>query len=231
MLPQGLRQSLTLTSAPAFDVSDAAKCLVSLASARDQCRADASAGDDAYMTDLIASATARLDGADGILGRALLTQTWEMRLDRFSPLPAPAFIVASNVLAGVAGNATGRIRIPLPPLVSITSVKYVDVDGTTVQTLDPSLYQVVKQGTRAAFIEPAFGKSWPAHALISDAVRIVFVAGYGDGAAIPAPLKHAARILIKHWYDVREPIVSGAAIANVPESVDALIAPYIASWF
>jgi uncharacterized phiE125 gp8 family phage protein len=64
---------------------------VSLQETKSFLRVDA-ADEDATILSLIASATAYLDGADGIMGRALVEQTWELRDCEFGewiavPLP------------------------------------------------------------------------------------------------------------------------------------------------
>lgn len=210
-LPADLRRSLTLKTPPEFDPTVATKCVVTLDEAKDQCRVDFVYDDD-YLKTLIATATSHLDGANGVLGRALLRQQWEMRLDYFLP----------------------SIRIPLPPLITVDAVKYIDASGVE-QTLDPATYQVVPNGDQAAMIVPAYGKCWPSHQAAPDAVRITFTAGFDDGTKVPSPIKHAAKLLIKHWYDFREPAIipdrGAGAVLQIPNSIDALLAPFIASWF
>jgi hypothetical protein len=61
--------------------------VLTLADAKPHLRVDHN-DDDSLITALIAAATARLDGRDGILGRWLRQQTWELFPAR--QLPAPA---------------------------------------------------------------------------------------------------------------------------------------------
>jgi uncharacterized phiE125 gp8 family phage protein len=65
---------------------------VSLAEAKAHLRVDFD-DEDALISGLIDAATQHLDGWSGVLGRALMPQTWEMSLDRF---PAGAI----NCLSG-----------------------------------------------------------------------------------------------------------------------------------
>jgi uncharacterized phiE125 gp8 family phage protein len=51
--------------------------------------------------------------------------------------------------------------------------------------------------------------------------------GYGANAAdVPAPLRHAVRMLVAHWYENRGLVAAGAGIATLPAGVAALVAPY-----
>lgn len=59
---------------------------------------------------------------------------------------------------------------------NITSITYIDVDGAT-QTLDPSLYVFTGSSDANMEVVPAFGKSWPATAAVSNAVVVDYVAG------------------------------------------------------
>lgn len=158
------------------------------------------ADQDGTVAALIAAATAHLEGRSGVLGRAFVTQTWELRRANFCP----------------------AIELPLPPLQSVVSVKYIDCNGTEV-TIDPDDY-VVDTGSMRGAIRPAWGAVWPATRGDVDGVRIRFVAGYGDAAAVPDPLKHAIKLLVGEWWTTRE--ASGEPRAALPFAVDALTLPY-----
>jgi uncharacterized phiE125 gp8 family phage protein len=181
--------SLIRTSPPAADI-------MTLAEARAQIRLDATGSpashpDDTLVQGLIAAVTDYLDGYDGILGRALITQTWVMKLDRF-----PA--------SGCAA------RLPLAPLQSIDSITYVDADGAT-QTLASSVYQVTGAGAGGGgHFRLAYNQSWPSVRDQAEAVSVTFTCGYGDAATdVPAILRHAAKMLIAHFYENREEVIAG----------------------
>ena len=86
----------------------------------------------------IAAATSYVDGEYGFLGRALVTQTWELVINTFP---------------------THEIKMPLPPLQSVTSVKYDDGEGVE-QTLSTSLY-TVDTASEPGWIVPPIGTGWP----------------------------------------------------------------------
>jgi uncharacterized phiE125 gp8 family phage protein len=176
----------------------------------------AAPADATHIAALTAAAIAWLDGRDGVLGRALCTQTWDMKLDRFP----------------VCDDA---IRAPLPPLQSVTSIAYTDENGAS-QTLSTSLYRVLGAGGwDRARIVPAYGESWPTTRAQPETVTVRFVAGYGTPgaspddtqAAVPEALRQALLLLVSHWYQNREPVAVGVSVAPMPLAVDALVGPYI----
>lgn len=114
---------------------------------------------DVVMSQAIDGVIGRFDGPNGRLGRALLTQSWRLVLDAFTP----------------------EIRIPLPPVQSVTAITYVDAAGAT-QTLAPEAYRLAGET-----IKPV--TRWPSTAAVLDAVSITFVAGYATGAEVPQDLR------------------------------------------
>lgn len=181
--------------------------VVSLDDAKAQCRVDHS-DDDAYITSLIGVATQHIAAPDGWLGRSLVNQVLEHRVDGFLWCSPP--------------------DLPLPgrPIVSITSIKYDDTDGVE-QTLDPSVYRLIGS-TSNPRLALAYGKSWPSTRRQAEAVRIRYTAGYGATAAsVPLPIVHAVKLLIEHYYENRSAVTTdGNAPAVMPLGVDALLAPY-----
>lgn len=163
--------------------------------------------DDELIESLIATATELLDGWNGILGRALVTQTWRADIERF-PL-------------------CRYLKLPLPPIQSVTSIKYFDT-ANAEQTFAGAGYSLLNGA-----VVLANGVSFPAAYDRGDAVRITFVAGWpmteGDEPQWtgPAPIRHAILLLIGHWYGLREAVsVSQVKPEAIPLGVDALLSPY-----
>ena len=184
-------------------VTPPAETPVSLAEAKAHLRVTSTA-EDALVAALVAAATQHIEGRQGVLGRALVTQTWDARFDGFP--------------RGLAG----RIELPLPPLQSVTSVKYVNGAGDEI-TIDASTYVVDAQHPIGR-IRPAYNMFWPAPRPEEGSVRVRFVAGYGAAAAVPVPLKQAILLLVGHWYAHREAV--GTPGAPMALAVEALLAPY-----
>lgn len=180
------------TSAPATNP-------VSLSEAKAQCRVDHS-DDDTLIGLLISGATAHLDGYTGVLGRALVTQTWRQDLESFSD----------------------PLRLALGPVASITSVTYYDADNA-VQTLAGTVYGLFADEF-GAYLALKPDQSFPSVYSRRDAISVTYVAGVAD-SAVPAPIKHAILLMVGHWYANRE-AVAEAQMHEVPMAVDALIRPY-----
>lgn len=152
---------------------------VSLAEAKAHLRVTFS-DEDALISELITAARQRVEEETY---RALITQTWDLTLDE---LPA-----GEDVL-----------RIPRAPLQEITSITYVDTSGDS-QTLDADDY-VVSATRQPGIVRPAYGLIWPDVRYQPDAVTVRFVAGYGDAAEVPAPIKAAIKLIVGQYYEFRE---------------------------
>lgn len=114
------------------------------------------------------------------------------------------------------------IEIPKPPLVSVSSITYADVDGN-VQTLSSSLYTVDSYSYPGKII-PAYNASYPTVRGHLNDVVVTFVAGQAQ-AAVPVRAKQAMLLLIGHWYENREQagIEVGAATFKIPFGVNELL--------
>jgi uncharacterized phiE125 gp8 family phage protein len=185
---------VVLTTAPESPV-------VTLGEAKKQLRVvDGFTDDDDYIEGLVSAATNYLDGREGILGRAVVTQTWTGTIDWRFP---------------------DQIEVPLPPLQSVSSVKYIDTAGDQ-QTLASTEYQVISN-KEPGLIVPAFGKCWPSVRNQRQAVEVVFVAGYGAPEAVPERIKQAVLFLVSHWYISRTPVNVGNIVNDIPKTFDALV--------
>lgn len=175
---------------------DAAAELMTTAEAKTHLRVDTTT-DDAYIDTLVKAA--RL-AAEERTSRATTNQTWVLKLDAFP-----------------AGD---EIRLPRPPLSSVTSLDYVDGDGAN-QTWATSNYTVVT-GEQPGAIKLAYNVNWPTTRAQVEAVTITYVAGYGAGAsAVPAAFTHAAKLIVEDLYDGQHK--NGAAI-------ETLLTPFVC-WF
>ena len=173
------------------------------------------ASQDTYIEALIAAAREQIAGVNGWLGRCLVEETFDLKLDFF-----PACI-----------------QIPMAPLRSVTTITYRDSNGDS-QTLDPSLYQVFGVGaSMGGAIQPAYEQSWPTTYDVPEAVTVRFVAGYaGDGlspedlaANVPAPIKAALKLLVKQAFDDKDAEDSAGAM-QIDKAVERLLAPFRTNW-
>jgi len=148
-------------------------------------------------------ATAR-DTAETITRRAFVTQTWELVLDGFP---------------------SGGIVVPLPPLQSVASIKYIDDNGDQ-QTLNPLLY-AVDTDSEPGLVVPAYGETWPSTRDEVNAVRVRFVAGYGSKDNVPEAIKTWIKMRVGTLFVNSTTIVTGTIVEALKRDyVDGLLDPY-----
>ena len=181
--------SLKLITAPASSPVD-------LTTAKAHLRVIHSA-EDTLIQHMIDTAAAALDGPTGLLGRCVVSQTWEYMLDSFP---------------------SEWIEIPLPPLQSVTSIKYLDSDGVE-QTLSSARYRVDTATEPGGVIVDEDG--WPDTFDTANAVTIRFVAGY---STVPAPLKQAVLLNVGDMYENRQIGTEKQLFTN--DAYDRLTNPY-----
>ena len=185
---------LTLVTAPAVEP-------ITLSTAKLHLRVD-TADEDGLISSLL---TAARQHVESYTHRALVTQTWDWKLDAF-PSDGEPFV------------------LPLPPVISVTSITYLDTAGAS-QTWGASNYITdLPAGDYAsrARIAAGYGVAYPATYAVINAVTVRFVAGYGAASTVPEAIKAAIKILVADWYATRET----APGVTVPTSVDALLWPY-----
>lgn len=133
--------------------------------------------------------------AERILGRSLVSQSWEGKMDSFPDDDA--------------------LTLPMAPLRSVTSIKYVDTDGVE-QTVSSADYTVDTSGV-VGRVYLNYGKSWPGIRSEYNAVRVVFVAGYGDAGSVPEDVRSWILLRVADRYEHRESIVVGTIATKLPE--------------
>ena len=193
--------ALTLVQGPQLDVVD-------IVAAKKALRID-TAADDEKVQRIIDAATARFDGNKGLLGRALMPQTWQYDLEDL-----PLY----------------EIPVPLPPLIRVTSVTYWDSTFTR-QTLDPSLYRIIPGGDECpSIIRRIYNSTWPTVLTGEpDGVSVTFDCGYQDLASpannpIPKPIVEAILVVAQSLYD-------RPGEEDLPAAALNLIRPYVLSRF
>tara|TARA_R100001086_G_scaffold238110_2_gene162632 strand:+ start:3014 stop:3583 length:570 start_codon:yes stop_codon:yes gene_type:complete len=149
--------------------------------------------DDLQDTLIAQQVSAARDYVERITGRQFVNATWTYTLDAFS----------------------SEILPPKPPLVSVTSITYVDTGGAS-QTESSSVYTVITDDETQGRIVEAFNQSWSATRDQPNAITVVYVAGYGATAnLVPDVFKQAILLLTAEMYEYRETTVSGS-VAILP---------------
>lgn len=169
---------MALMNAP-VRVAGPGQSLVSLDEVKAHCRIDSNE-EDLFLIDLISAATAYLDGYSGILGRALLPQTWRQDFTYFED----------------------RLRLSVDPVSSVTSLTYRDESDVT-QTLASSAYALLKDDI-GSYVALTPGSDWPVVGERENNIQVTYVAGSSD---VPASIRLAALFMIASWFSDR---VAGA---------------------
>ncbi len=161
---------------------------------------DEATADKPLVQALIRAAT---DAAQNFTKRQFITATYEIRFDSFP----------------------WEITLPRPPLQSIVSIKYIDLDGNE-QTVPAADYQVDQYSTIGRVV-PVSGKSWPSTKDQLNAVVVEFKAGYGDERDdIPEQIRAAIRLTLGHLYEHRETVLVGVTASELPQGAEALLWAY-----
>ena len=117
-----------------------------------------------------------------------------------------------------------RMELPWGPLQSITAITYTDGNGDT-QTLSTDIYTADPDGDPAA-VFLAYNQVWPVTRCVQKAVRVEYVAGYGDDAVdVPEALRHAVAVMTAELFNNRE-ATAPVALQQVPWGIKQLIGRY-----
>lgn len=114
-------------------------------------------------------------------------------------------LVTRTYTLAVTLEGAASLLLPMPPVQSVTSVA-VDGEVFAAWTL---------KGDALVFD----GK-------VSGDAEIVYVAGYGNAAAVPYNFKAAILLLVGHWFENREAVVLATQPAKLPLAVESLTLPW-----
>lgn len=162
--------------------------------------------DDSFIGNVLIPAATEY--AQAVQKRQLMPATWRLSMRRFPVGDRP-------------------IPLPLPPLVSIASITYIDSAGA-LQTMSSALYGS-NVDAEPGFVAPIYAGYWPATREGDiDVVAITYVAGYGATnaaalSAIPASTKLGILMDCAERYRNREGDSSGIVTGNARRAIDALL--------
>ena len=169
---------------------------LALLEAKNWLRVDA-ADEDQLIQSLIVSARLAVEAATN---RLLITQQWRLLLD------------------GWPGDLT--LNLPLAPVRQVVRITVADAAGG-VANVQAAQYRLDGSLDRARLV---LSQPLPNPGVSVSGISIDLTVGYGDGAAVPEPLRLAMRHLIALWFANRGD--GDAAHGRLPISVQALLAPY-----
>ncbi len=199
-------RNVRIVNAPAYEP-------VSRALAKTWCRVDSDITDQDTIIDLLIAAAR--ERAEEITGRAFIQRDLELLMDELPCSSEP-------------------IEMPFAPLISVSYIRYLDGGGAQQELSgSPSMFNV-DTGSQPGRVTPLQGLSWPSTNGGPSNVRIGFRCGYpavgspedeaGQQAGIPAKLKNWLALRISTFYEMRETIIVGGAVQEVPRDyVDGLL--------
>jgi uncharacterized phiE125 gp8 family phage protein len=178
---------------------------VLLAELRSHCRVTTNDEDGVLAGYLLAAR----QWTENYTGRALVTRTYDGKIESAWPIV----------------DCVNRIVLPMPPMLAVESINYVDANGAS-QLLAANQYQV-SIGALFGQITPAYGVTWPTVRDQIDAITVRYSAGYGiDSSFIPEPIRQAVLMMGGHFFEHREAAITGSSVATMPLAVESLLAPY-----
>lgn len=173
---------------------------VTLSEAKAHCRIDISE-DDGLLAGYILAARIFIEGETH---RSIASKTYDYTIDYGWP----------------KRGCSDWIELPVSPLVSVSSITYVNENGAT-QTLASNQYRVLTNRPRGVVI-PAYDAVWPTVRYQPETITIRFVAGYSN---VPNDLCTALLMLVAHWYENRETVNAGST-TELPFTVQSIISGY-----
>jgi len=204
--------SLVVSSAPSSEP-------LTLSDTKSYLRVDHS-NDDSLITSLI---IASRELVEEHTGRALITQTLNLFLDGFNETENPLW---EGVRTGPYLNFyKNYIDLPRSPVASVTSIHTFDDDDNS--TLYATTNYYVNSAREPARIVLRTGSTWPTALRVANAIKVVYVAGYGGAGSVPNPIKQAMLQLVAHMYEQRGDMADVNGETKLPVLVNKLLAPYV----
>lgn len=204
-------------------VTDATSEPIVVAEAAEYCRVDIN-DDDMLLATLIKSARRYVEKQTGL---ALKTQTWTAVFDRWPEgegqgLGGPWWDGVRQLPTSFV-TPTTTIEIPKRPFQAVTQIRLRDAYGA--YTTVPSTVYYSETSDMRGRVSRVLGQIWPVIVMAqSGAIEVTFTAGFDASpyTGVPDDLVAAIKMLVKHWYDNREPIMEGS-VASTPVHVNEIL--------
>ena len=158
-----------------------------------------SSDEDLLVQALIRAARSAVEQATR---RALIAQSWRLRLDRWP--------------------VDRCVRLPLSPIMSLDAVRVFDAAGApTLADLGGFHIDQSRGAKLVCDVAP------PAPGRLANGIEIDLTVGFGAGPQdVPEPLRMAMRLLIAHWYEHRGDALHEDRVAHLPPGVAAAVTPW-----
>lgn len=170
---------------------------------RDHMIVDATTLPDGAANTLIAEARQSIEDMTGL---AFINQTWRLSIDRW-PQGREEWWDGTregHISQLYGPGSSGRfVILPRYPLSSVTSITTYDEASNATSVTVANVFDVNTQRVPGRIVLKS-GQTWPIALRPTNAVEIVYVAGYGASSTnVPAPLKRAIKQLAAYMYSHR----------------------------
>jgi len=168
---------------------------------RTHLRTDSTELPDGEANSLIAEARSHIENETGL---AFISQTWRLAIDRW-PAGGEAWwdgVREMSITELYRSNSLQSVKLPRWPLASITSITTYDEASNSTSVTTANVFDVDTYRTPGRLTLKR-GQTWPVALRASNAIEIVYVAGYANAAAVPAMMKRAVKQLAAFLYSNR----------------------------
>ena len=151
--------------------------------------------------------------AENHMKRALLPQTWQIKLDNFP-------------------GTDDEVVLWRPPISSVStllSISYIEDTTAGNSTTFPSTSYTVDYVSEPGRVYPIYDGEWPTPRGDRHAVTITYQAGYANQAAIPEDIKTWVKLRVASMYENREAFTVGSGnwLTEMPRTfIDGLLDQY-----
>nr|WP_300312759.1 head-tail connector protein [Halomonas sp.] len=113
------------------------------------------------------------------------------------------------------------IQLPWTPVTGVDAVDFIDLAGIG-QSLEASALRLDSRPIYPT-LAPSWGSQWPATIAEPESVTITATVG---PSTTPPDVRAALLLLIGHFYEHREAVVTGTIATDLPLGVEMLLAPH-----
>jgi len=150
------------------------------------------------------------NNAEGYMGRTIIETEYEWKFNQFPSLDA-------------------SLVFPRDTVLSVESIAYIDDNGDSQSFTDYS----TSFADYKSIIVPSYGNEWPVVRGHLNDVTITFKAGYAADSSptdyranVPEAIKQAILLLVGHYYENREQVITGTTVSEMKWAYQALLHPY-----
>lgn len=159
--------------------------------------------DDAEISAYMIEARQAIEDMTGL---AFINQSWALTIDRW---PQGREVWWDGTREGHIsqlygpGSNVGHVSLPRYPLSSVTSITTYDEESNATSVTVSDVFDIDTQQTPGRIVLKS-GQTWPVALRPSNAIQIVYVAGYGTSASnVPPSIRNAIKQMAAYMYSHR----------------------------